>query len=193
VSKEIEPGLLDAVARILDRDGIGALSITAIAEASGVSRVTLHRRGASVDDYIVAVLTRASDDLRESLWPALTHSGTATDRLRAALEILCDVVYRHAGVMMAMYGIPARPLPGRPGRTTSSEFIEPFERLIRDGTIDGSLSSDNPVADATLTANAACWTYLQMRVAHRWEHEPTLERVLELATAHLRVPAGHYP
>lgn len=183
---EIDAELLDAVARILDREGIGGLSITSIAEEAGLSRVTLHRRGAKLDDYLVAVLRRASDDLHASLWPALTHPGSAVDRLNAALAILCDVCYRHAGVMMAMYGVPARPLPDRPGRSTSLEFIEPFERLIRDGNLDGSLLSDDPLADATVTANAVAWTYLHMRFAHRWDHESAVSRVIALATAHLR-------
>ena len=56
--------------------------------------------------------------------------------------------------MAAVYGSPARALPDQPGRTTSIEFIEPFERLLRDGRIDGTLESDDPLPDATLLANA---------------------------------------
>jgi AcrR family transcriptional regulator len=184
---EIDDRVLDAVARVLDRDGLGGLSITAIAEEAGLSRVTLHRRGARVDDYLIAVLGRASDDLRTSLWPVLTGPGPALARLDAALRVLCDVCERHAGVMMAMYGVPARPLPGRPGRTTSLEFIEPFERLLRDGTLDGTAPSDDPLADATLVANAVAWTYLHMRHAHRWDPATATERVVRLGLAHLAV------
>lgn len=139
-----------------------------------------------LDDYVVAVLRRASDDLRASLWPVLTAAGSAADRLDAAFAILCEVCDRHAGVMTAMYGVPARTQPDRPGRTTSFEFIEPFERLLRDGNIDGSLRSDAPLPDATVTANAVAWTYLHMRQAHRWDHPTTVAHVLPLATAHLR-------
>ena len=42
---EIDPSLVDAAARILGRDGLAGLSISAIAEEAKVSRVTLHRRG----------------------------------------------------------------------------------------------------------------------------------------------------
>ena len=75
--------------------------------------------------------------------------------LATALTVLCAVVERHAGVMAAFYRKPPRPLPtdpGRPERTTSIEFIEPFERLLTDGTIDGSLASTDPKHDATLVA-----------------------------------------
>lgn len=182
---QIEDRVLDAAARIMDRDGLAGMSISAIAEEAGVSRVTLHRRGARLDDYLIGVLRRASDDLRASLWPVLTGPGTAEARLRDALQILCEMCERHTGVMTAMYGIPPRPLADKPGRTTSMEFIEPFERLLRDGNLDGSLVCEDPVADATLTANAVGWTYLHMRQAHRWDPETATTQVVHLAMAHL--------
>jgi AcrR family transcriptional regulator len=186
---EIDDAVLDAVARILERDGLGGLSISAIAIEANVSRVTLHRRGAGIDDFVVAVLGRASDDLQRSLWPALTGRGDARGRLEIALGVLCAVCERHAGVMAALYGIAARPLPNRPGRTTSLEFIEPFERLLRDGQLDGSWRSDDPRQDATLIANCVAWTYLHMRRAHGWPIATATARVIALALAGLQPPA----
>ena len=181
----IDGNVLDAVTRILRRDGVRGLTITAVAEEANLSRVTLHRRGASIDDFVIAVLARASDDLRASLWPALTATGDAASRLRIALRTLCDVAERHAAVLTAFYTEPARPIPGRPGRTTSFEFIEPFERLLRDGAVDGSLRVDDPNNEATLIANTVCWTYLHMRRAHRWSAARTADNIITLATAHL--------
>jgi AcrR family transcriptional regulator len=179
----IEPSLVDAAADVLDASGVAGLTISAIAEAAGVSRVTLHRRGASVDDYVVAVLARASDDLRSSLWPILTSSAPAAERLDEALAELCATCERHSGVMTAMFGVPARELPGRPGRTTSLEFIEPFAKLFADGRTDGSLVTDDPLRDATLIANTVCWTYLHMRRAHGWSRSESTRRVVSMATA----------
>ena len=115
----IDDDVLDAVARVLARGGVRDLSITSIAEEAGLSRVTLHRRGAKLDDYLVGVLGRASDDLRASLWPVLTAPGRARERLATALEVLCAVCERHAGVMTALFAVPPRPLPGGP---TTSRF-----------------------------------------------------------------------
>jgi AcrR family transcriptional regulator len=189
VRPAIDDRVLDAVARLLTRGGLAAATMTAIADEAGTSRVTLHRRGLSIDDYVVAALGRASDELRAELWPVLTGPGDAATRLTTALTVLCAVVERHAGVMAAFYRKPPRPLPtdpGRPERTTSIEFIEPFERLLTDGTIDGSLASTDPKHDATLVANAVCWTYLHMREAHRWPGPATAEQIVAMATAHLR-------
>lgn len=181
----IDDGLLDAVARVLEASGMRGLTISAVADEAAVSRVTLHRRGITVDDLVVGVLGRASDDLRASLWPAVTSNGDAATRLGDGLEVLCQVAERHAPVLTAFFGEPARPLPDRPGRTTSFEFIELFERLLRDGQLDGTLAVEDPAAQATLIANTVCWSYLHMRRAHRWSAERARRQVIDLATASL--------
>lgn len=181
----LDPSLVDAAASLLDEGGLAMLTLTAIAERAGVSRVTVHRRGVNLDEYVVAVLGRASDDLRESLWPVMTSADRAADRLAAALAILCEVCERHSGIMVAMFGVPARPLPHHPGRTTSLEFIEPFAKLVTDGLADGSVVCDDPLRDATLTANTVAWSYLHMRRAHGWTADEAAARVVPLATAHL--------
>ena len=181
----LDPALVDAAAAVLDEGGIRALTITAIAERAGVSRVTLHRRGATVEDYVVAVLVRASDDLRESLWPLMTSSEPAAARLRSALTVLCEVFERNSGIMAALFDVPTRQIPGRPGRTTSLEFVEPFAKLLADGQADGSITCGDVLEEATLTANAVVWTYLHMRRTHGWSIDDVATRVVELAIAHL--------
>ena len=184
----LDASVLDAVARILEREGLRGLTLSSIADEAGLSRVTLHRRGLNVDDCVVGVLARASDDLRGSLWPAVTGSGDAADRLEVGLRILCDVAERHAGVLIAFFGEPARPIPDRPGRTTSFEFVELFERLLRDGAADGSMHVDDPARSAVLVANTACWLYLHMTRAHGWPAGEAVDQVIHMATASLRAP-----
>lgn len=181
----LDDQILDAVAGILEREGLRGLTMTAIAEEAGVSRVTLHRRGQPIEDYVIAVVRRASQDLRSALWPVVTGANPAADRFRAALVILCEVYERHAGAMAALFRVPGRPVPGQPGTTTSFEFIEPFEKILRDGIADGTLVSDDPRADATLVANSVAWTYLHMRKAHRWSVAQATTRVVDVAIASL--------
>ena len=178
--------VLDAVDRIIERAGLRGLTLSSIADEAGISRVTLHRRGISVADCLVGVLVRASDDLRASLWPVATGSGDAASRLETGLSVLCEVAERHAGVVIQFFGEPNLPIPGRPGRTTSLEFIELFERLLRDGVVDGTLSVTDPAREATLIANTVFWIYLHMTRAHRWPSDEATERAIAMATANVR-------
>lgn len=180
--------VLDAADRIIEREGLRGLSLSSIADEAGISRVTLHRRGISVNDCLVGVLVRASDDLRTSLWPVATGSGDAAERLEMGLRVLCEVAERHGGVVVQFFGQPNLPIPGRPGRTTSLEFIELFERLLRDGMTDGSLSVTDPAREATLIANSVFWTYLQMTRAHGWPPDEAAGRAIAMATGTVRTP-----
>ncbi len=179
--------VVDAVARLVDQSGLAGLSMTAIATEAGLSRVTLHRRGTTIEEYVIAVFGRVSEDLRASLWPVLTGPGTAAERLRHGLEALCRVAERHAGVMRALYGVAGRPVPGEPERRTNMDVAEPFERLLRDGLLDGTLATDDPGADAVLTLNGAGWTYLHLRSAHGWSEDRARTRAVDLAIAQLLV------
>ncbi len=178
--------VLDAVDRIIQREGLRGLSLSSVADEAGISRVTLHRRGISVDDCLVGVLVRASDDLRASLWPVATGSGDAAARLEQGLHVLCEVAERHAGVVSQFFGEQNLPIPGRPGRTTSLEFIELFERLLRDGMTDGSLRVTDPAREATLIANTVFWIYLHMTRAHRWPPDEASTRAIIMATGTVR-------
>ncbi|MEM9134963.1 MAG: TetR/AcrR family transcriptional regulator [Actinomycetota bacterium] len=184
----IDDDALEAVARLLDRGGLAELSISAIAAEAGVSRVTLHRRGPSVDDYVVALMGRVSDELRAELWPTLTAATPGAVRLRQALGALCTIAERRGGVMQALYGMAGRPIPGDPERTTNMAFAEPFERLIRDGCLDGSLHSERPADDAPLLVNVVGWTYIQMRRAHGWPEAKITEAAIDLAMTRVAPP-----
>lgn len=178
--------MLDATARILERDGLRGLNLSSVAEEAGISRVTLHRRGVTVTQLVITVLRRASDELRELLWPVVTGPGSAAERLETAFTTLCDVVDRHAGPMAATFLVPPQPLPEAPERTTSLQFVEPFQRLLADGVVDGSLRSDDPQRDGLLLANAVCWTYLHMRAAHEWGRDDAVAGLVAMAMAGVR-------
>lgn len=181
----IDDAVLDAAAAVLGREGLAGLSLSAVADEVGISRVTLHRHGVRRGDLLAGVARRTSDDLRASLWPVLTDAGDAASRLATALGVLCQVIDRHAGVLGALYHVPDRPDPARGGRRAGFDFIEPFERLLLDGAIDGSLRSVDAAEDAELVVNAVTWTYLHLRTAHGWPEERAAARTIGLATAHL--------
>ena len=52
---------------------------------------------------------------------------------------------------------------------TRFEYTDPFERLLTDGNIDGTLASGDPRVDAELIFNTAGWTYVHLRRSHEWD------------------------
>lgn len=170
--------LVDAAERVVVRDGVAGVSIVAVAAELGCSRVTLHRHGVTRLALLDAVAARASADLRQAVWPAVAGRGTAATRLVAALGTLCAVVERHRQVLAAFFVAADPPRRDRQGKRAGFDFIEPFERLLRDGIVDGSLRSPEPASDAELTVNAVTWTYLHLRTAHRWPKARARDRVV---------------
>jgi AcrR family transcriptional regulator len=55
---------------VLRREGLPETTLERIADAAGVSRATIYRRGVSRDQLIDALTARAADEFRRALWPA---------------------------------------------------------------------------------------------------------------------------
>ena len=145
--------------------------------------MTLHRRGVSREALLAALAEQLERDYREALWPALTASGTALDRLELALASLCDVVDANLELLEAL-GRAERDVvfheQGRPA-LTKQVFTEPVQRLLADGAADGSLAVADPKETATVLFNLVGHTYRHLRAGHGWSPKRTRKAVLELA------------
>lgn len=177
--------LMEVTRRLLDVHGPDGISLSAIATEANMSRMTLHRNGITVGRLMGDLVGSASADLRESLWPVLTSSAPAADRLSLAIHTLCEVVERHATVLSAVYHQPNRPHPSIQGRTAAFEFAEPFERILIDGNHDRTTGSGSPRDDAEFLINAVTWTYLHMRRSHGWPEDKAREATLTLSRLHV--------
>ena len=172
--------IVEAAKRVFTEHGYAGASLERIAAAAGVSRVTLHRRGISRDGLLADLIATATDDYRRAMWPALTGSGSAAERLFVALEHLCAASEEQMGLLLA--------LPAQAGDVfhddgeealTRTVFTEPLERLFRDGIADGSLSAADPEEAATVAFNLVGWTYIHLRTGHGWSPERACRGVLE--------------
>ena len=172
--------LLDALRRVLDDYGYAGATLERIAAAAGLSRVTLHRRGVTKDSLLAELVDRATDDYRRTMWPALTASGSGAERMRAALEALCDAAERHTPLLIALRAqTDAIFHRSEPEAMTRTVFTEPLERVLRDGAADGSLRAENPVESATVLFNLVGWTYIHLRTGHGWSPERARRATLE--------------
>lgn len=177
-------GVLPAVRRLIAERGLGGATMERIAEAAGVSRMTLHRRGYTRERLVEALRAQFVAEERDALVDALLADGTARDRLELALEALCRVSEDNLellgrlsdSVRDAVYHEPGE------GALTREEFVAPLRRLLMDGARDGSLrTQDDPGEVATVLYNQIGWTYRHLRVGHRFSPERARTVIVRLA------------
>ncbi len=68
----LDDRLLDAGRRTFKRFGYKGATVERIAGEAGLSRVTLHRRGVSMDTILAELAERATEHYRATMWFALT-------------------------------------------------------------------------------------------------------------------------
>ena len=182
----IEPALLEAARRTLRKHGYKNMTAERVALEAGISRVTLHRRGIRREDLLAALADIAVTAYRDALWPALVSDATGLQRLRMALSALFGVAEEYLEVLIAVQASSDAIFHEEGGSEetaieTRLPFVEPFERVLRDGAADHTL---RPVADphetATVLFNAAGWTYIHLRHGHRFSAERARDSLVDL-------------
>ena len=170
--------LLAAAARVLEDAGWQGLTVEAVAEAAGLSRVTAWRLGASREALVATLLRDLAVAYREAMWPALVGPGDARQRLDRALDALFGVIDAHLPLLAASDQVFHR------ARAASINFNEPFARLFEDGIADGSLAppGGDPSEAAELLFNTVCWSYVHLRGRHRWPAERARHGLRRLIT-----------
>jgi AcrR family transcriptional regulator len=153
-----------------------------LAQAAGVSRMTLHRRGIGKAVVLAQLGRLLETEYHEALLPALVSTAPGVQRLRLALEALCGVSERYLGVLEALGGATAVVFhdEGDGPVLTRVTFTDGLRRILEDGVADGSLRAEDPLEMATLLFNATGWTYRHMRTGHRWEPEHARARLVAL-------------
>ncbi len=196
----VDDAVLRAAAQVMTAHGWHEFTLERVAQAAGVSRVTLYRRGITRDSLVDALTVGAAQAWQSALWPALTGPGTAAERLVAALRACCEVVEQHLALLA---GLSTAPDPvfhlddagDASGRDTRAVYVRPFERLLSDGIAEGTVRSEvDPTETATLLFNIVPRTYLHLRSAHGWEAQRVTTGLLDLLLTGLltgsRTPKG---
>jgi AcrR family transcriptional regulator len=166
-----EPKLIAAARKAVEKHGYAGLTLERIAAEADVSRVTLHRRGNSKDEIFNALVVQVREEHRDALWPALTAGGDGADRLRMAVEKICDLCERDLLVMLAMRAHMDAAAHGAHGPEPQTNWIvaEPLQVLARDGIADGSLRDGDPEVLGAVLVNWTGWTYVHLRTAFDWK------------------------
>jgi AcrR family transcriptional regulator len=188
---EVPPHIVDAARHVLARDGLAAATLERISSAAGVSRMTLHRRGLSKQQILEAIAGELERDYRDAMWPALIAPGTGRARLELALHALCDVAERNLALLAALSAGARDAIYHEegPGALTRGVFVEPLERLLRDGVADGTLAAADPRESATVVFNVVGHTYAHLRTGHDWAPERARAGVTGLVLDGVAAPA----
>lgn len=191
VAAETDARVLEAARRAFSEHGYAGATLERIAEAAGLSRVTLYRRGVSKDGVLAGLIARATEDYRRTIWPALVGEGDGAHRLGRALAALCESAEENMGLLLALRAQSDGIFHRSDGEgLTRTVFTEPLERLIRDGIGDGSIREVDAVEQATLLFNLVGWSYIHLRSGHGWAPDRARERVLDTVLNGLLVRAG---
>lgn len=185
--------ILAAARQAVERHGWREATLERIAGEAGLSRMTLHRRGVTRAAVLTGLASLLEEDYRGALWPALTATGSARDRLQLACEGMCAVAERNLELIAALGDAPRDRIfheeaesphgdPSAQAVLTRRVFTEPVERLLRDGAADGSLRAvEDPAETATVLFNLIGWTYRHLRRGHGWAPERARRGVLSIA------------
>ena len=156
--------------------GWAGATLARIAEASGVSRMTLHRHGMGREE-IFQLLARAYErDFGAALAAAVGEPGSAAERVRRGLAAVCAVSERHLAFLRGLDEEADTRLFHVEG-VSRAGFVAPLERVLRDGMRDGTLRRLPVRATATLLVNAADRTYRHLRAAHGWSPERSRDAI----------------
>jgi len=175
--------LLDAGRQTVARYGVQGATLERIAEAAGVSRTTLHRRGVTRESILQRLGEEAEGAYRRALWPALTDAGSGRERLELALNALCEVAEENLELLLAL-GTQTDAIfheHDEGEHMTRSPFTQPLERLLRDGAAEGTLRELDPSEYATVIFNLVGWTYMHLRARHRWPADRARQATLDIA------------
>ena len=185
--------MIDATAAAIARWGLEELTLDKIATEAGMSRATIYRRGVTRDELVAALTLEAADTYRRAILPAIAGAGDARERLRAALEALCDTADGHLHLLAGLFLAHAEVFhQAGPEALVVDVFAEPLERLLRDGAADGSLRTLSPEITATVLFNMVGWGYIHLRAAHEWKPGPTRDAVIDLVMAGVQNPADSH-
>lgn len=158
--------LYRATVAVLKSAGWDGLTLERVAEQVGRSRVTLWRKGVTRDSLLEGLLRRLAQDYRDAMLPVLTAAGPPRERLRLAMEALCDVADAHADLLAVSDEMfhRASEIGDIPLR-----FLDPFLGPIRESRAAGAIrgqGSDIDIADVLF--NATAWPYLHFTARHGW-------------------------
>lgn len=165
--------LLSAAARLMAREGAGAVSMQAVADEAGVSVGLIYRYFGGKDDLLLAVICDVLDAFAVTVPATIAEAGPdPVHQLAAAFRAYCTVIdaHRHAAVLTYREGKNLTAEGREKLKKLEVETSEPLRETIRRGVAAGVF----------MEVDTDLLTYNLLLLAHGWALKHWyLERTLE--------------
>jgi AcrR family transcriptional regulator len=99
--REVREAILDATAALVDERGLASVTMSQIAEETGIGRATLYKYFSDVEAILVAWHERQVSGHLEHLAGIRHRAGSAGGRLEAVLEAYALISHEHHGTHLA--------------------------------------------------------------------------------------------
>lgn len=140
--RDVQAAVIDATAALIAENGLLSVTMSRIAEDSGIGRATLYKYFPDVESILVAWHERQMSAHLQYLTAVKDNAGNPADRLSAVLEAYALMVHQAA----KHHGNALAALVHRPDRTAEPELQlrQMVQGLIAEAISSGAVRSDVP-------------------------------------------------
>ena len=174
--RAVRDAILDAVAKLVLAHGLASVTMSQIAEETGIGRATLYKYFADVDEMLVAWHQRQVASHLEQLQEACDRAGhSAEERLEAVLLAYAMINHeRHGGQLAASLHQREHVVHAH------QQLVQLVQKLIREGVAAGELRDDvSPQELATYCLHA-------LSAAREFSSKAAVRRLVTVTVAGLR-------
>ena len=178
--REVRDAVLDTTAALVDRHGLRAVTMSRVAEETGIGRATLYRYFPDLESILRAWHERQLAAHLAELTATRHQGDSAVERLEAVLTAytrLSSASREHRGSELA-----ARLHATEEGARTSHQLHGVVTELVEEGVRTGDLRSDVP------SAELATYCLHALAAAADLGSEAAVRRLVDVTLAGLRPP-----
>jgi AcrR family transcriptional regulator len=137
--REVREAILDTTAALVTKHGLTAVTMSQIAEDTGIGRATLYKYFPDLDAILLAWHERQVTRHLAHLAEVRDQAGTAAERLEAVLHAYACISHQHHGTELA-----ARLHQGEHVARAHQQLSEFIRDLLAEGAETGDLRDDTP-------------------------------------------------
>ncbi|HKP64175.1 MAG TPA: TetR/AcrR family transcriptional regulator [Polyangiales bacterium] len=144
--RAVRDAILDNVAKLVAEHGLASVTMSQIAQETGIGRATLYKYFADVDEMLVAWHERQVASHMQQLHEACDGGGHSPKaRLEAVLHAYAAINHDHHGGELAV-GLHRREHVA----SAHQQLVQLLQKLIREGAAGGEFRSDVPASELAM-------------------------------------------